>query len=387
MATKRTAPRPGSPALPTAEWKQSFQRQALAWYGRHQRDLPWRRSSDPYVVWVSEIMLQQTQVATVVPYFTRFMAQFPTVRALAEADEQAVLRQWEGLGYYRRARQLHRAARIVVEQFDGQFPRDLDSVRSLPGIGRYTAGAIVSIAFDTPAPILEANTVRLFSRLIGVRDAPASSAAQALLWQLAEAVVPRRRCGAFNQALMELGSLLCTPRAPRCHECPVSGLCAAFRSGDQERIPKPRASAQIEDVREAAVVVRRGVKVLLRRCTVDERWGGLWDFLRFPLVARRGSSLQTELVEKIERHSGLVVEPPCRIATLKHGVTRFRITLDCYLAESTDAKRKLAAGTWKWVRLDDLEQFPLSVTGRKLARLIVDLRRVTKPAVRAGLRR
>jgi A/G-specific adenine glycosylase len=387
MATKRTSPRSESPALPTAAWTQSFQRQSLAWYGRHQRDLPWRRSSDPYVIWISEIMLQQTQVATVVPYFTRFVAEFPTVRALAEADEQAVLRQWEGLGYYRRARQLHRAARIVVEQFDGQFPRDLQSVRQLPGIGRYTAGAIVSIAFDTPAPILEANTVRLFSRLIGYRGAAASNAALTLLWQLAEAVLPRRRCGTFNQALMELGSLLCTPRAPRCHECPVSDLCAAFRSGNQDRIPKPRASAKIEDVREAAVVVRRGPKVLLRRRTAGERWAGLWDFLRFPLAARRGSKLQTELAEKIERHSGLVVEPPSRIATLKHGVTRFRITLDCYVAESADAKRKLAPGTWKWVRLEDLEQFPLSVTGRKLGRLLVDLRRVTKPAARGGLRR
>jgi A/G-specific adenine glycosylase len=315
-------------------------------------------------------MLQQTQVATVVPYFTRFLAAFPTIRALAEADERDVLRQWEGLGYYRRARQLHRASRIVVEQFGGQLPRDLESVRQLPGIGRYTAGAIVSIAFDAPAPILEANTVRLFSRLVGFRDDPSSSAAQAFLWQLAEAMVPRRGCGAFNQALMELGSLLCTPKAPRCHECPVSELCAAFRSGDQDRIPKPRASPRTEAVSEAAVVVRRGAKVLLRRCAADERWGGLWDFLRFPLAARRGSKLERELVEKIERHSGLVVEPPSRIATLKHGVTRFRITLDCYLAESADARCKLAVGTWKWVRVQDLEQFPLSVTGRKLGRLI-----------------
>ncbi len=371
MATKRTRAHSQPIALPTVEWTKSFQRQLLAWYGRHQRDLPWRHSSDPYRIWISEIMLQQTQVATVVPYFNRFVAAFPTPRALARADEREVLRHWEGLGYYRRARQLHRAAKVVVDQFGGQFPRDLDSVRQLPGVGRYTAGAIVSIAFDVSAPILEANTVRLFSRLIAFRGAPAASAGQRLLWQLSEMLVPRRHCGAFNQALMELGSLLCTPRAPRCQDCPVSELCAAFRSGEQDQIPQPRAKARSEAVNEAAVVVRRGAKVLLRRRTADERWAGLWDFLRFPLVARRGPKLQKELCEKIERHSGLLVGPPSRIATFKHGVTRFRITLDCYVTESADAKRKPAAGTWKWVRPEDLDRFPLSVTGRKLGRLLV----------------
>ncbi|MBI3838788.1 MAG: A/G-specific adenine glycosylase [Planctomycetia bacterium] len=372
MATKRTSPRSQSLAPPTAEWTKSFQRQLLGWYRRHKRDLPWRRTSDPYRIWISEIMLQQTQVATVVPYFIRFVAAFPTVRALAEADEHDVLRQWEGLGYYRRARQLHRAARVVVDQFGGQFPRDLDCVRRLPGIGRYTAGAIVSIAFDTPAPILEANTVRVFSRLIAFRESAAASAPEQRLWQLAEAVVPRRHCGAFNSALMELGSLVCTRRAPRCQDCPVSGLCAAFRSGEQDQIPRPRRKPRTEAVNEAAVVVRRGAKLLLRRRTADERWAGLWDFLRFPMVARRGAKLQKELVEKIERHSGLLVESPSHIATFKHGVTRFRITLDCYLAESADSKRKLTAGTWKWVRPEDLERFPLSVTGRKLGRLLVE---------------
>jgi A/G-specific adenine glycosylase len=371
MATKRTKAPSQDLALPTAEWTESFQRQLLRWYRRHKRALPWRRTSDPYLIWISEIMLQQTQVATVVPYFTRFVAAFPTLVALAEADEREVLRQWEGLGYYRRARQLHSAARVVVDRFRGEFPRDLDAARQLPGIGRYTAGAIVSIAFDMPAPILEANTVRLFSRLIALRDAPHSSSAQQLLWRMAERVIPRRQCGVFNQALMELGSLLCTPRLPRCQECPVCDLCAAFRSGDQEQIPKARAKPRTEAVNEAAIAVCRGGKVLLRRCTTGERWAGLWDFLRFPVEARRGSALGRELLEKIERHSGLLVEPPSRIATLKHGVTRFRITLDCYLTEPIDSKRKLAPGTWKWVRPIDLEQFPLSVTGRKLGRLLL----------------
>ncbi len=168
-----------------AAWLRTFRRRLLNWYTRHARDLPWRRSRDVYRVWVSEIMLQQTQVATVEAYFKRFVATLPTIADLAAADEQEVLRLWEGLGYYRRARQLHRAAREIVERHDGQFPRDIDSVRSLPGIGRYTAGAILSIAFDQRAPILEANTIRLFARLLGYRDDPKTTAGQRVLWDAA----------------------------------------------------------------------------------------------------------------------------------------------------------------------------------------------------------
>ena len=206
--------RVAEPSTPDAAWRRAFRRQLLAWYRRHKRDLPWRRTSDPYAVWVSEIMLQQTQVATVIPYFERFLAAFPTIRALAAADERDVLRHWEGLGYYRRARQMHLAARVLVAQHAASFPRELDTVRTLPGIGRYTAGAIASIAFDLRAPILEANTVRLLSRLVAFDGDPASTAGQHALWSLADALLPARGCGEFNQALMELGSLVCAPPGP-----------------------------------------------------------------------------------------------------------------------------------------------------------------------------
>jgi A/G-specific adenine glycosylase len=366
---KRPAERP--PAAPADSWKRSLALRLVAWYRRHKRDLPWRHSSDPYRIWVSEIMLQQTQVATVVPYFTRFIATFPTVEALAAADENEVLRQWEGLGYYRRARQLHRAARMVVERHAGQFPCTLAAVGQLPGIGRYTAGAIVSIAFDSRAAILEANTVRLFSRLIAFRGDSASGAGRRLLWQLAEDVLPPKNCGVFNQALMELGSQICTPRAPRCDVCPVSHLCAAFQRGQQDRIPRTRPKAPGEAVREAAVVVRRNGKVLLRRRMPGERWAGLWDFLRFPLASRGGAALGQEILDRAGQQSGLAIQRPERIATLKHGVTRFRITLDCYLATCSPQRRKLAAGEWRWVKPSELESFPLSVTGRKLGKLLL----------------
>jgi A/G-specific adenine glycosylase len=372
MVKKPAKALPPAAVLGTSAVKRSFARRLRAWYRRHQRDLPWRHTSDPYRIWVSEIMLQQTQVATVVPYFTRFVAAFPTIESLAQADEREVLRQWEGLGYYRRARQLHRAARVLVEQHAGRFPRDLESVCRLPGIGRYTAGAIVSIAFDTPAPILEANTVRLFSRLIAYRGDPDGNAGRRRLWQLAESLLPPRNCGEFNQGLMELGSLVCTPREPECERCPVSGLCAAFLSGQQAAIPRARTRSRSEAVREAAVVVWRRDKVLLRRRAAGERWAGLWDFLRFPLAAERGAALGQELLDKIQDHSGLAVRPPRQIATLKHGVTRFRITLDCFATRCVGARCKLAPGEWQWVRPGELEAFPLSVTGRKLGRLLID---------------
>ena len=208
--------------LPDSAWLRSFRRRLLAWFDQNARVLPWRRSRDPYAVWLSEIMLQQTQVATVIGYFDRFLARFPTIEALARADEHEVLRLWEGLGYYRRARQLHRAARIIVAEHGGRFPRDPSIVRRLPGIGRYTAGAILSIAFDAREPILEANTLRLLSRLLCYDGDPRSPDGQRLLWAMAEALLPRRGSGRLNQALMELGSEVCTARSPRCEQCPVA---------------------------------------------------------------------------------------------------------------------------------------------------------------------
>ncbi len=351
-------------------WKRALRGRLLAWYRRHRRDLPWRRTRDPYHIWVSEIMLQQTQVETVVPYYHRFLAALPSIGKLARADEHDVLRQWEGLGYYRRARQLHRAARLIESEHGGQFPRLLEAVRRLPGIGRYTAGAILSIAFDLRAPILEANTVRLFSRLVAFDGDPTSRDGQRRLWQVAEDLLPKRGCGDFNQALMELGSLVCTPRAPRCQQCPLAELCQARARGQCESIPRPRPKPAISAVREASVAVGHRGKWLLRRCTTNERWAGLWDFLRFPLSAKKQNARHDELVEGIRRQSGLEVRPPRHVATLKHGVTRYRITLDCFTAAPRSPRPKLAEGTWRWVPAEELEAYPLSVTARKFGRLL-----------------
>ncbi len=381
-----------------AAWRSAVRRRLLAWYRRNARDLPWRQTSDPYAIWVSEIMLQQTQVATVERYFPRFLAEFPTIAALAAAPEDRVLRQWEGLGYYRRARQLHAAAKIIVAEHDGKFPRDIESVRNLPGIGRYTAGAILSIAFDARQPILEANTIRLLARLRAIRGDLSTASCQSRLWQAAESLLPRRGSGTLNQALMELGSLICTPRGPKCDVCPLQSLCPTFARGLQDRIPMPRQQPVMEDVQEIAVIVsRRDGAILLRKCRLTERWAGLWDFPRFaanekttrvPGVDRReppanswkagGSAASTPAIlldtEEVHRLAGISITNIQHFAKLRHGVTRFRITLNCFTAElAAKSSRFHRQSDLRWVSLRELENYPLSTTGRILARKIVDV--------------
>ncbi|MEQ8790538.1 MAG: A/G-specific adenine glycosylase [Pirellulaceae bacterium] len=358
-------------ALP-AVCRRRLARRLLAWFSRHARDLPWRRTRDPYQVWISEVMLQQTQVATVIPYFERFVARWPDVLSLAAAEEQEVLRAWEGLGYYRRARQLHAAAGVIAEQHGGRFPDDPAAVRALPGIGRYTAGAILSIAFDQRQPILEANTQRVLSRLAAVRGDVASGPVQRRLWELAETLLPARRAGDFNQALMELGSEICTVRTPHCRDCPVQTECAAHNAGLVEQIPAAKKKLRYEEVQEAAVVVRKRGRVLVRRCPADERWAGLWDFPRFAVDALEGPPLDAELTRKTASLTGLTIEPLKRLATIKHGVTRFRITLFCHEAQCSGGRLRRAAGEMRWITPEGLSDLPLSVTGRKISRLLAD---------------
>ena len=350
-----------------AAWKQKFRKKLLAWYDRNARDLPWRKSRDPYRVWVSEVMLQQTQVDTVRPYFERFIKAFPTVSDLAKAREQRVLKLWEGLGYYRRARALHAAAKEIVKIHQGCIPDDTDALLNLPGVGRYTAGAILSIAFDKRAPILEANTIRLFSRLIAYQGDPTRAAGQKILWRTAEELLPQKNIARFNQSLMELGSLVCKPKLPDCDACPVNKLCKARAEGVIDRLQPTTQRVAITDVREAAVVVRKQGHVLLRVCGDSERWAGLWDFPRFPIDSESESAMASEIVEKVYRQTGVQCEIDKRFQTIRHGVTRYRITLDCY--DATRVAGRVRHGA-TWYKPSELQPVPLSVTGRKIARLV-----------------
>ncbi len=355
--------------MPDPRWRQSFRRKLLAWYAKNARDLPWRRTHDPYCIWVSEIMLQQTQVATVIPYYQRFLKSFPNVVSLANARERSVLRLWEGLGYYRRARQLHAAAKEIKRHHAGKFPSKFEDVLNLPGIGRYTAGAILSFAMDQPQPIVESNTIRLYSRLMGSREDPTKTAGQKRLWEFANDILPRRNPGQLNQALIELGATLCTPRSPECSVCPVRSLCAAFLDDCIDDIPTGKKKVAYVAITEAAVVVRSSRGILIRQCQPGERWAGLWDFPRVAVTKSRLVTRREEITSAVRDLTGQDISLGQEFFTLKHGVTRYRITLLCF--DAAAAATKCGSKDQKWVSTSELLATPLSVTGRKIAAMIV----------------
>ncbi len=350
------------------------------WYPRHARDLPWRRTRDPYAIWISEIMLQQTTVAAVIPYYERFLRQFPTIESLAKAPEAQVLRLWEGLGYYSRARNIHRMARQLVDEYDGEFPREVDALMRLPGIGRYTAGAIVSFAFDRPAPIVEANTLRLYSRLMGFAGDPRSTTGQRALWSFAEALVSQRSPGRFNQALMELGATVCRPVDPACHACPLRTCCVTAREGTQLLIPRRSTRVPPTRLTEAAVAIRKTDAYLLRRCGDDERWAGMWDFPRFELTETAGGTSSNRYAGKqsafvcsqLRRMTGVEINDVRHVTTIRHSVTRFRIELLCLTASFVSGRLRRTSTDWKWVRIRDFDAYPLSVTARAFFRTFTE---------------
>jgi A/G-specific adenine glycosylase len=348
-----------------AQYFARLRRQLLRWSATHPRDLPWRRSRDAYRVWVSEIMLQQTTVVAVVPYFERFLVRFPTLAALAAADEHEVLRLWEGLGYYSRARNLHAAAREVVAEYAGVIPSDVETLRTLPGIGRYTAGAIASFAYNRRAPIVEANTQRVHARLMALRGPLDSTAARNAVWAFAERAVPARSAGAFNEALMDLGGTVCVPASPRCEECPLTSCCQTFRRGLQAKVPAPKARPKPTSVAQAMIAVRRDGRYLLRKSPAGERWAGLWEFLRVPLSANEAAS-PVVLERAVAALCRLTVEADPNGFELRHTVTRFRIRLHCatarYLAGTPNGPAE-----YSWSRPDEFPKFAFSMPARKFA--------------------
>ncbi len=250
----------------------------LDWYSQHGRVLPWRDNPDPYSVWVSEIMLQQTRVDTVIPYFQRWMDRFPVVEKLAAATEQEVLSQWEGLGYYSRARNLYKAAGMIVEKYGGRLPDDLVELRKLPGVGKYTVGAIASMAFGVDAPTLDANIRRVFSRVFNVVEPADSAQGEKILWGLAEKHLPKGRAGDYNQALMDLGAAICLPHNPDCQHCPLKNLCKARMLGIQELRPALKPKYKIPHFIVTAAVIKRNGKILLAKRPSRGLLGGMWEF-------------------------------------------------------------------------------------------------------------
>jgi len=335
----------------------------LTWYRQHGRTLPWRGKSDPYVVWVSEIMLQQTRVEAVIPYFEKWMRLFPTVIDLAAASEQDVLNAWEGLGYYSRARNLHKAAKIVVEEYGGKLPRDLKALRGLPGIGRYTVGAIASIAFGMDEPTLDGNLRRVFARLFDVSEPADSTAGEKLLWNLAREHLPKGRAGDYNQAFMDLGATICTPKNPRCLICPLMEICQARRNGTQEQRPILKPKKEIPHYIHAAGVIVENGKVLLAKRPPKGLLAGMWEFPNGRVEEDPAKGLSPAL----ESGYRLKVQNSEALCTIQHAYTHFRVTVYAYRCSllSMSENKNL-----KWVKLNEVENYPMGKVDRQIAGML-----------------
>lgn len=328
-------------------------------------------------------MLQQTQVATVIPYYERWMARFPTMRDLADADLEEVLRYWAGLGYYARARNLHRAARTVVEEHGGEFPRDAAGIESLPGIGRYTAGAIRSIAFNQSAPIVDANVIRVLSRVFAIEGDPKAEPARARLWAFAQALIPEGEARDFNQALMELGALVCTPADPACDRCPLLPVCRAGNSADPTAWPQIPAGKATLRVTHCSAAVWQGDRVLVARRPPHGLWGGLWEFPR--RVCESGEDPARCAARAAMEVANVAGEAEEKVATVKHGVTHHAITLHLFeVRGDAEEARAVDCAEVRFVMLKELTSLPLSAPQRLLADALAEKVRRERCSGRQG---
>jgi A/G-specific adenine glycosylase len=338
----------------------------LAWYARHQRNLPWRKTRDPYRIWVSEVMLQQTQVETVIPYYHRFLSQFPTVQSLAAAPLDDVLKAWENMGYYARARNLHVAAKEVMDRFGGKIPKTWDEIIHLPGVGSYTAGAILSIAFGQRVPALDANVRRVLSRLFAIDQPIDRSQTQRQLLELARSLVPIEGAGRFNQALMDLGSHICTPRKPDCTLCSIRELCRAYKHELQDVLPVVKRRGPIPHSHVTAGVIRdkRGQVLIVRRPD-HGLLGGLWKFPGG--VQQSDETLEESLLRTAQEEVGIRIRIGRPITSVNHAYTHFRITLHAFQCRYQWGKPQAhGCSDWRWTRLERLNDVAFSRGDRKI---------------------
>ncbi|MCU0917133.1 MAG: A/G-specific adenine glycosylase [Planctomycetes bacterium] len=335
------------------------------WFAANARDLPWRRTNDPYAVWISEIMLQQTRVEAVAPYYERFLARFPTVASLARARLDTVLKLWEGLGYYARARSLQRAAQEIVSRWGGRLPSSREELLTLPGIGRYTAGAIASIAFDRREPLVDGNVARVLCRIFRLHGSPKDTAIRERLWSIAQELVPAQRPGQFNQALMELGAEVCLPRGPRCHVCPVERVCEARLHHEQDllptRVPKKRLPHYVVAV---GVIYHRG-RILIDKRQPEGLLGGLWEFPGGK--KQRGESLPAAVRREVREELAITVRVGRPLAVVDHAYSHFHVRLhafECTYVSGTP--RCIACADFKWVRPGDLGRYAFPAANKKI---------------------
>jgi len=337
----------------------------LAWYGREGRDLPWRGTRDPYRIWLSEIMLQQTGVGTVIPYYERFLKVFPTIEAMAAATVEEVIELWAGLGYYSRARNLHAAARAVVERHGGRFPSTLAELQALPGVGRSTAGAILSLAFEIPAPILDGNVRRVLCRLFALAEDPRSAAAERKLWAWAAALTPAQRPHDYAQAIMDLGATLCTPKRPDCPRCPLAKFCRARVLGRERELPLSGKKKAVPTVVQVALLLEHDGRLLVRRRPLAGMLGGLWEF---PAAVVPDGSDPEASVRRLLAEMGLEAEV-AEAGSIAHAYSHFRLDLRLYRGAVADLGR-MAEGEERWVDAAGLLELPLHGAHKKALKLL-----------------
>jgi len=341
-------------------------RRLLAWYRANKRAMPWRETKDPYAIWISEAMLQQTRVETVIPYWENFLQQFPDVHALATADCDDVLGAWAGLGYYSRARNLQAAARVIDEEYAGRLPEDVETLRTLPGIGRYTAGAVASIAYDREEPVLDGNVKRVLARFLGIREDIGRSTVVERLWKEAGRLARGPSPGDLNQALMELGATLCTPKAPSCTACPIAADCDALHVGDAASLPvKARKKPARRVEATVGLVVRRGKALAVRRPT-GGLLGGLWDLPGGELAP--GESPAAGLKRALRDRVGLAVARVSRVGKVEHVFTHRKLTLHVYRCNTPKGRTRLSGfDTHKWLPPRSITTLPhATVTAKAL---------------------
>jgi A/G-specific adenine glycosylase len=360
------------------EWRQQVRQWLLAWFEKHRRNLPWRQTRNPYAILVSEILLQQTTVEAARPYFERFLQRFPTVHDLARASLEEVLQVWAGIGYYARARNLHEAAKRIVENFGGQIPSDFETLLQLPGIGRYTAGAIASIAFGKRVPALDTNAIRVLSRLLGWQGDPKSATFQKRLWDAAMALLPDEAPGEFNQALMDLAALICLPEAPKCAACPLQPFCAAAASGVPEQFPTLPQKRQWRERREVACVIWRDECLLVAQ-RGEGWWQGLWECPRGEMLPDESPLSAAERLawERL----GLTVTAQAILTTLTHTVTVHRIALTAVECRYRSGELQLQGyRDARWLPLEEAQKLPVPSPQAELLAFLTHQRRFGRQA-------
>lgn len=337
----------------------------LQWFKRHRRRLPWREKRSPYTTWISEIMLQQTRVEQAEAYFLRFIKRFPTIEALAEAPLDQILKTWEGLGYYSRARNIKQTAQILISRYQGRIPRDFDTLVGLPGIGPSTAGAILSLAYRLPYPVLDGNVRRVLTRFFHIEGDPRENRFQKRLWELCRRLLPPRRPGPFNEALMELGALLCTPKRPDCVNCPLKADCRGFQGGRPENLPHRKPVKKIPHYPvTAAVILRRG-RILITRRPEKGLLGGLWEFPGGK--QEKGETLRECLKREIREELGIEIEVGKAFLRIQHAYSHFRITLHCFFCRILQGRiTPLQVSDYRWVTPQALKEYPFPRADQKV---------------------